>query len=130
ERYDNLGGQNCQQYYCPMSNRAIREPYAVGSTFKLISGYAAAASGLRNPAQWMDDNGYHTIRNCDGRCTFYNANRQAHGSVDLRRALMVSSNVYFYSIGEDFWAQRNVYGETPIQDVASSFGMGERTGVA
>ncbi len=127
QRYSDL---TSKEHHTPLSNRAIREPYAVGSTFKIFSGYAAAASGMRDPNQWLDDNGSHTIRNCDGRCTFYNANRQAHGSVNLHRALMVSSNVYFYSVGEDFWTQRNIYGETPIQDVASSFGMGERTGVA
>jgi penicillin-binding protein 2 len=127
QRYRDLTSSD---FYTPLSNRAVRSPYAPGSTFKLFSGYTSAASGLRPPGQWFDDNGSHTLRNCDGRCTFYNANRQPHGSVDLRRALMVSSNVYFYGVGEDFWVQRNVYGTTPIQDVAATFGLGERTGVA
>jgi penicillin-binding protein 2 len=116
--------------YAPLSNRAIRNPYAPGSTFKLISGYTIAASGLRSPGFAINDDGVHTLIDCDGRCTFYNANRQPHGAVDLPLSLVVSSNVYYYSAGEQFWRNRNTYGDRPIQDVAAQLGLGERTGIA
>jgi penicillin-binding protein 2 len=121
---------NSKDHYSPLMNRAIREPYAPGSTFKLISGYTIAASGLRPPGMGFYDEGVHTLRDCDGRCTFYNANRQAHGMVDLPLALTVSSNAYFYSAGEAFWRARNTYGTRPIQDAAASFGLGQPSGVA
>lgn len=121
---------NAKETYRPLLNRAIREPYAPGSTFKLISGYAIGASGLRAPGFAIYDEGVHTLQSCDGRCTFYNANRQAHGMVDLPLAVTVSSNVYFYSAGEQFWNRRNVYGERPIQEVAEMFGLGQPTGIA
>ena len=114
-----------------LRNRTIRNPYQVGSTFKLFSGYVGAASGLRSPGHAIEDPGFYRLRDCEGgRCIFYNANRQAHGMVDLPRALEVSSNVYFFQIGEAFWFQRNVHGETPIQDFAAELGMGTRTGIA
>jgi penicillin-binding protein 2 len=121
---------NSKDFHSPLMNRAIREPYAPGSTFKLISGYTIAASGLRAPGFAIYDEGVHTLSSCDGRCTFYNANRQAHGMVDLPLAVTVSSNVYFYSAGEQFWNRRNTFGTRPIQDVAEMFGLGRPTGIA
>jgi penicillin-binding protein 2 len=125
-RYEELSSR---EHYSPLTNRAIRNPYQVGSTFKLFSGYAAAAEGLRSPNYAINDPGYHTLRDCVDRCTFWNANNQAHGMVDLPRALEVSSNTYFYQVGEDFWRQRNVYGERPIQDFAEQLGVGQPTGI-
>jgi penicillin-binding protein 2 len=123
---------NARELYSPLMNRAIREPYAPGSTFKIISGYASASLGLRAPGFAINDTGVHTLRECDGRCTFYNANRQAHGLVDLPLSLIVSSNVYYYGVGEEFWRNRNnpEYGVRPIQDVAEQFGLGQPTGIA
>lgn len=127
ERWGELTGR---ETYSPLTNRAIRNPYQVGSTFKLFSGYASAVTGLRPPGFAIDDAGVYTLQECEGQCTFYNANSQAHGLVDLPRALEVSSNVYFYQVGEQFWRNRNVYGETPIQDLAAEFGVGSSTGIA
>ncbi|MFA5564944.1 MAG: penicillin-binding protein 2 [Acidimicrobiia bacterium] len=128
ERYEEL---TAKEFYRPLSNRAIREPYAPGSTFKIFSGYAAASTGLRAPGFTINDTGSYTLKPCDGdRCTFYNAGKAPHGAVDLRMALTVSSNVYFFGVGEGFARKTSTYGERAIQDVAASFGLGSRTGVA
>ncbi|MFP4513097.1 MAG: penicillin-binding transpeptidase domain-containing protein, partial [Acidimicrobiales bacterium] len=126
-RYEELSSR---ELHSPLTNRAVRNPYQVGSTFKLFTAYAAIASGLRSPGFTIDDPGYYRLQDCEDRCTFYNAGRQPHGRVDLLRALEVSSNVYFYRLGEDFWRQRDVYGERPIQDFAAELGLGQRSGVA
>jgi penicillin-binding protein 2 len=48
--------------------------------------------------------------------------------VNLRRALTVSSDFYFYSLGAQFWAQRSTYGD-PIQATAEDLGFGSLTGI-
>lgn len=128
DRYVELTGED---YFRPLSNRAITEPYAPGSTFKVFSGYAAASTGLRSPGFTIDDTGSYTLKPCEGdRCTFYNAGKVPHGAVDLRMALTVSSNVYFFGVGESFARNTSAYGDRAIQDVAAEFGLGSRTGIA
>jgi len=41
----------------------------------------------------------------------------------------VSSDVYYYWIGENLWLGRGTYGDTAIQDTAENFGLGSATGV-
>jgi penicillin-binding protein 2 len=48
----------------------------------------------------------------------------------LPRAITVSSDFYFYTLGAAFWNQRGQVGDGAIQDIARSLSLGERTGVA
>ncbi|MBK5224321.1 MAG: penicillin-binding protein 2 [Acidimicrobiia bacterium] len=131
-RYSQLGVEEvCRRdFYCPLENKAIRGNYPPGSTFKIFTGYAAATSGLRSPGATIQDPGSYTLDPCTGgRCTFYNSNNSAHGSVDLPLALTVSSNVYFFGVGEEFALRDEIYGDRPIQEVAERFGIGSRTGI-
>ena len=58
----------------------------------------------------------YRLPDCTGdTCVFRNAGPTPHGRVDLRRALTVSSDVYFYDLGARFWIERGTYGD-PIQD--------------
>lgn len=52
---------------------------------------------------------------------------KAHGVVDMRRAIAVSSDVYFYIVGGGFEKQRGL-GVSAINTYARAFGFGERTG--
>ena len=113
----------------PINNRAIQGEYAPGSTFKLITGYAALASGLREPTTPYYDTGSHTLENCTGQCTFRNAGSKAYGTVALAEAITVSSDAYFYSVGEDFWNARGRLGEEAFQDSARLFGFDQETGI-
>ena len=115
--------------YDPLNNRAIQGQYAPGSTFKLITGYAALASGLREPGTTFVDTGSYTLENCTGQCTFRNAGSKAYGTVDLERAITVSSDAYFYAVGEDFWNARGQLGEEAFQESARLFGFDQETGV-
>ncbi|MBK5110901.1 MAG: penicillin-binding protein 2 [Thermoleophilia bacterium] len=103
----------------PMFNRAIAGAYPVGSTYKPITAVAGLAAGKITPSTVVDDGGKITISDQ----TFTNAGSQAHGPVDLRRAIEVSSDVYFYSLG----AQLN--GGEQLQHWSSQFGIGRPTGI-
>ncbi|HEX5615931.1 MAG TPA: penicillin-binding protein 2 [Acidimicrobiia bacterium] len=112
----------------PLLNRATQGQYAPGSTFKLVTALAGLEYGFRTQYTPVQDNGSVEIY---GR-TFRNAGGTAHGTVDLREALAVSSDVYFYTLGESFWetwaGNDEVRGEG-IQAVARRYGFGESTGI-
>jgi penicillin-binding protein 2 len=109
----------------PLTNRVIAGQYAPGSTFKLVTSVAGLRDGLLDPNSWFLDTGSLRV----GNRIFYNAGKRSYGRVNLARAITVSSDAYFYSLGANFWNQRGRLGETAIQDVAHEFGLGERTGI-
>jgi penicillin-binding protein 2 len=53
---------------------------------------------------------------------------KAHGWVDMRQALAVSSDVYFYEIGGGYQDQKGL-GIVNIEKYARFFGIGEKTGI-
>jgi penicillin-binding protein 2 len=107
----------------PIFNRAIQGGYPTGSTFKLLTATAALESGLITPAHVVSDGGSVTY----GGVKFENAGGVAHGAVDLRRALQVSSDVYFYTLGADMNADDGEGGA--LQDWTRQLGLGELTGI-
>jgi penicillin-binding protein 2 len=115
----------------PFTNRAIQGQYAPGSTWKLVTAAAAVGTGLITPGYAINDSGTYTLPgDCTGRgCLKHNAGSRAYGRVDLRRALSVSSDVYFYNLGAQLWINRARYGETAMQDVAGQLGFGAQSGV-
>lgn len=114
--------------HAPLNNRAIYGQYAPGSTFKLITALAGMEKGLINETTTIVDRGSYTIKPCRGRCTFRNAGSMPWGRVNLQRSLTVSSDVYYYQIGHQFWNQRPTTGDG-IQDLARRMGVGSKTGV-
>jgi penicillin-binding protein 2 len=108
----------------PLNNRVIQGQYAAGSTFKLVTSTAALQKGLITPQTSVNDTGSIQI----GNRRFQNANKTKHGTVDLIHAIAVSSDVYFYKIGADFWFQKSKFGEA-IQDEAKAYGFDKKTGV-
>jgi penicillin-binding protein 2 len=114
----------------PFVDRAISGRYAPGSTWKLVSADATLRSGIRSPATTIDDKGTYTIQgDCTRDCSRRNAGSEAWGAVNLSRALTVSSDVYFYGVGDTFWARRKQLGEDPIQRQAAQYGFGASTGI-
>ena len=53
----------------------------------------------------------------------------AGGEYDLATALSVSSDSYFYNLGELFWEGRATYGDNAIQNVGAQYGEGVSTGI-
>lgn len=113
----------------PWLNRATQGSYAPGSTFKLITAYAALDSGLlgdrgylrRN--QYLVDEGIWKIPNCDfgAGCRIENAGQKPLGDVDLRIAIAESSNIYFGQLGYQFDVRQGFSADQLI-DVAKDFG--------
>jgi penicillin-binding protein 2 len=106
----------------PLSNRAIQGLYPTGSTFKLITATAALQGGVITPDTPLNDPGSFHI----GGITFKNAGGAVNGVLSLRKALQVSSDVFFYQLG----AQMNGKGDGHlIQRWASRLGLGHKTGI-
>jgi penicillin-binding protein 2 len=117
--------------YFPLNNRALQGQYAPGSTFKLATALAGLRTGVITPATTINDGGRYVVPGCVGaieQCSFLNSGGTAHGRVNLSRALTVSSDVYFYQLGGQFWTDRSTFGD-PIQDAAKDLGFGTGTGI-
>jgi len=114
----------------PLTNRAIQGLYPPASTFKLPSSLAGLVKGVIQPnARYNDVGVYRIPPPCTGNCDFQNAGKTPHGGVNLREAITLSSDTYFYDVGARFWIGRNTYGLTAIQDTARQLGLGQRTGI-
>jgi penicillin-binding protein 2 len=100
----------------PLMNRVIQGSYAPGSTFKVIAAVAALEEGVVTP---------QTTFYCPGQLSVYNTVFRClgiHGLVDLRRAIQVSCNVYFYNVGIRLEIAR-------LAKWAKLMGLGSPTGV-
>lgn len=102
----------------PLVNRATEGAYPTGSIFKIITALAALENGQITPDTVVQDNGQIEV----GTDTFENAGGVAHGAVELRRALQVSSDVYFYLLGLDMWKNDD------LQEWAHKMGIGRPAG--
>jgi penicillin-binding protein 2 len=103
----------------PLVNRATEGAYPTGSIFKIIPALAALENGEITPTEEINDPGQIVI----GGLPFKNAGSQAYGPVALARALEVSSDVYFYTLGARMWDT----GE--LQEWAHKLGIGRWTGL-
>jgi penicillin-binding protein 2 len=103
----------------PLINRATEGVYPTGSIFKIIPALAALENGVITPTETINDPGQIVI----GGMTFKNAGSKAYGPVALARALEVSSDVYFYTLGARMWDT----GE--LQEWAGKLGIGRWTGL-
>jgi penicillin-binding protein 2 len=105
----------------PLINRALNGFYPVGSTFKPITALAALEKGTITTGTVISDGGCIQI----GNRPFCNAKKTPYGPVDLRRALTVSSDVYFYRQGQQLFP---LDGE-PLQKWAKRLSLDRRTGI-
>ena len=110
------------EQHAPLVNRALQGLYAPGSTFKPVTALAGLAAGAVTPHTVIDDRGSYRV----GGRVFRNAQGRAYGRVDLARGLAVSSDVYFYALGERLYRPE---GDGPVQAAARRLGLGSATGV-
>ena len=103
----------------PLTNRAIAGAYPTGSTFKPITSIAALGSGEVTPTEPIVDDGAFTL----GGITFQNAGGAAYGTLSMQRALEVSSDVFYYTLGD------RMYPGTALQKWAGRLGIGNETGI-
>ncbi len=113
----------------PLTNRAVQGLYAPGSTFKPVTATAMLQSGFRTPQTPYNDTG--SFKCCLNQPPFLNDHGTAYGTVNLPRALTVSSDAYFYTVGYQFWQWFHIGDPRGhmLQDVAKSYGFGSPTGI-
>jgi penicillin-binding protein 2 len=117
KRYDQLSSE---ENGAPLFNRAIAATYPTGSTFKPITAMAALEEGVITPTSTIVDTGEFKL----GDQVRKNAKDAVYGPLQLPRALTVSSDVFFYNLGEQLNAKGPV-----LQAWAHRLGLGHRTGI-
>ena len=126
--YKKLSAPSAHQ---PLLNRAVDGTYPPGSTFKLATATSALQTGLITQYTAFNDPGYFKIPNCTGTgCIKTDNESEAQpGPIDVNQAITVSSDVFFYNLGFEFWQDRGIYGEQPVENVAAQYGYGQPTGI-
>lgn len=127
-------------------NRAVQGNYNLGSAIKPFVAWSAMHAGLLDVNTEYLDEGYYTLsrippEDCQNnggnyKCVFKNAvcgngRPCEYGPVTVESALAVSSDAFFYKLGEDFyWASEDL---PPDQNLLKTnlkrFGFGQKTGV-
>jgi len=113
----------------PYMNKVVLGRYTPGSIVKPFVALAALAEGVIDPKKTIYSSGSISIPNPyypELKSTFYDW--KAHGAVDMRRALAVSSDVYFYEITGGFEGQKGI-GIANIDKYSKLFGIGQPTGI-
>ncbi len=121
-------------------NRAIQGRYNLGSTFKPFTAYAALSTDLIGTNDYYTDTGTYRMESVDAdlcnsglvRCVYRNANCGngrpcVYGTVDVETALAVSSDAFFYRIGEQIMEQNEQ--KDLLQQQLALFGFGSDTGI-
>jgi penicillin-binding protein 2 len=102
----------------PLLNRALRGLYPPGSTYKPFMALAGLEKSLRSPATAINDPGFWIF----GNHRFRSVGEKNLGMVDLHRSIVVSSNVYYYTLANDM-------GIEAIHDFMKPLGFGQITGI-
>jgi penicillin-binding protein 2 len=98
-----------------LTDRAVDGTYPTGSTFKPITAMAALEAGVITPNEVFGPGPCITV----GREPFCNAGKAALPAMALVEALKVSSDTYFFEVGERANSHGNV-----IQNKARELGVG------
>ncbi len=106
----------------PLFNRAVSGEYPPGSTIKPVVAAAALAEGVVNEHTEIESRGGISI----GK--FFFGDWKAHGFTDIRRAIAVSSDVYFYSVGGGYGSVPGL-GMRRMKVYEEFFGYGKKTGI-
>jgi len=128
ERYQKLQNDPSQ----PLFNRGIRGLYPPGSTVKPMVALAALQEGVVAEDTVVDDEGYIVIENVFGGpdAFFYGFNRRALGRVNVRDAIALSSDVFFYTVGGGYEpAEIDGLGIDKIAAYYNQFKIGDVLGI-
>jgi len=113
----------------PFLNRVVSGLYIPGSIVKPFIAAGVLEENLIDPEKEILSTGSISIPNpYDSSKSTIFKDWKAHGWVDMRRALAVSSNVYFFSVGGGYGNQLGL-GITKIKDYMNRFGFGALTGL-
>ncbi len=110
-------------------NRPISGLYTPGSIVKPFIGYGALFEGVISPSKQILSNGSISIPNPyfpEKKSVF--KDHGSFGYVDMRKAIAVSSDVYFYEVGGGFESQKGL-GIYNIDKYIKLFGISDKTGI-
>ncbi len=102
----------------PLLNRALRGTYPPGSTYKPFMAMAALQTGTRGPSVIINDPGFYMFAGH----RFGSPENERGGLMDMHRAIVESSNAYFYSLA-------NELGVDVMHDFMAPLGFGQITGI-
>jgi penicillin-binding protein 2 len=102
----------------PLLNRPLRGTYPPGSTYKPFMALAALTTGARTAEAQYADPGYFQL----GNHRFRDSVPGGHGSVNLHKSIVVSSDTYYYRAAYDM-------GVDAIHDYMVPWGFGQLTGI-
>lgn len=106
----------------PLFNRAVAGEYPPGSTWKPVIAVAALSEGVVTERTAIESRGGISV----GRFSF--GDWKAHGFTDIRHAIAVSSDVYFYSVGGGYGSISGL-GMDRMKKYGQSFGYGSASGI-
>ncbi len=112
----------------PFLNRVVSGLYTPGSIVKPFLAFAALEEEIISPEKEIISTGKLVIPNPynpDNPSIF--KDWKAHGAVDMRKAIAVSSDIYFYQIGGGFEDQKGL-GIKKIKKYLEKFGFSKKTG--
>ena len=104
----------------PFFNRAISGNYPPASTLKPFLGLLGLESGIINWNTKIEDEGFFQIQE-EGR-KYRGWKEEGHGTVDLNKAIIESSDVYFYELAAKTTVDQ-------IHSFLKPFGFGQKTGI-
>ncbi len=106
----------------PMYNRALTGEYPPGSTIKPLLAAAALKEGVITEHTQIESKGGIKV----GK--YYFGDWKAHGWTDVRRAIAVSSDVFFYSVGGGYGNIKGM-GMSTMKKYEELFGLNHLTGI-
>ncbi len=113
----------------PFFNRAIAAKYPTGSTIKPFLASAALQEQIISPNKQIYDPGFLLVHSQNDPSVVYRfGGVTPHGWVDMREALAVSSNIYFYTIGGGYEDQQGL-GPGRIKQYLDEYGWEQKTGI-
>lgn len=102
----------------PMFNRALRGQFPLASTIKPFLGLGALEKGIITPSDSIEDKGHYIYPHTTH--VYRDWLLEGHGRVNLRRAIVLSCDTYFYELAVKMGIEN-------IVDVLDSFGFGHKT---
>lgn len=104
----------------PLFHRAIRGLYPPASTVKPFVAVAGLNKGVVVPQYAIYDPGWYQIPGVSHR--YRDWKRTGHGVTNVKRAIMVSCDTYFYGLGAKL-------GIISLAEMMKKFGFGSKTGI-
>ncbi len=102
----------------PLINKVLQAMYPPGSTYKMVTALAGLATGVITKDTTFFCPGYISFGNRRYNCWKHGG----HGTVDLKRAISESCDVYFYNVGMRV-------GVDALAKYANILGLGSKTQV-